>query len=35
MYSIELIEQARKETEGRDLVARAERIEISSVTRTI
>ena len=31
MYSIKLIEQARKEMEGRDLVSRAVRIELSSV----
>jgi len=35
MYSIKLIEQARKELEGRDLVSRAVRIELSSVDRTV
>jgi len=35
MYSIKLIEQARKEMEGIDPVSRAVRINPSSVDRTI
>jgi hypothetical protein len=35
MYSIELIEHARKETGGRGLASRAVKIELSSVDRTI